>query len=82
MPPRPRNRRAAGGELNPGTAATVGALAGAVTAIGVGACGIITATAEPIRSRADLARARREGAAEVSAASPGAGPEPVPGEAA
>ncbi|MFF8774896.1 hypothetical protein [Kitasatospora sp. NPDC015120] len=67
-----------------GSAATISAVAGLVTSVGVSASKIISAVAELTRSRADLARARREegaGApAPAPAAVPGAGPAPVPGE--
>ncbi|MFE7562264.1 hypothetical protein [Kitasatospora sp. NPDC057500] len=67
-----------------GSAATISAVAGLVTSVGVSASKIISAVAELTRSRADLARARREegtGApAPAAAAVAGAGPDSEPGE--
>ncbi|MFF7458870.1 hypothetical protein [Kitasatospora sp. NPDC008115] len=78
----PSESQSAGLDL--GSAATISAVAGLVTSIGVSASKIISAVAELTRSRADLARARREegaGApAPAAAAVPGAGPDPEPGE--
>ncbi|GAA1408148.1 hypothetical protein GCM10009639_57730 [Kitasatospora putterlickiae] len=74
---RPRRPRSPGWAW---VAATISALAGLVASIGVSASKIITAIAELTRSRADLARARREGESGAPAAAPGAGPDPAPGE--
>ncbi|MFB7474450.1 hypothetical protein [Kitasatospora sp. NPDC056184] len=67
-----------------GSAATISAVAALVTSVGVSASKIIGAVAELTRSRADLARARREERAGAPAAAPAAGPavgpEPAPGE--
>ncbi|MER7705373.1 hypothetical protein ABTX81_21090 [Kitasatospora sp. NPDC097605] len=78
----PPEAQSAGMDL--GTAATISAVAGPATSVGISASRIIGAVAELTRSRADLARARREGEAGAPATAPapapGAGPDPVPGQ--
>ncbi|WP_380281515.1 hypothetical protein [Kitasatospora purpeofusca] len=83
-PPGGGTQTSAPAGLDFGSAATISAVAGLVTSVGVSASKIIGAVAELTRSRADLARARREeeaaAPAPAPAPAPGAGPEPAPGE--
>ncbi|MFE6868213.1 hypothetical protein ACFVFS_16810 [Kitasatospora sp. NPDC057692] len=79
-PPGGETQTAAPAGFDFGSAATISAVAGLVTSVGVSASKIIGAVAELTRSRADLARARREAGAGGPAAVPAAGPEPAPGE--